>query len=372
VPDDNFEQALINLGHDDVLDDYITTSNVSGVTSLEIGNKNIRDLTGIEAFVKITDLRCAGNFIENLDLFANTQLEYLGLYKNELTSINISTCTELEYLELSYNNLTNIDISACTKLECLCISYNYLTNLDLSTNTKLVSISCTDNKLTNLDISPCIQLNTLDCAYNNLTNIDGSACEYLRNLYCYRNNLININLSNCVQLNTLFCSYNKLINLDLNTNSYLKKLRCNNNLLSSLNVKNGANSLISTFVATGNPSLQCIQVDNETDASSGVTPYDTWQKDAAAIYSEDCSSLGVDDEELAQDLKMYPNPVTESLSFESKIPIEKVEIYSILGLKVKEIDSDFNSISTSYLSRGIYLVRIYSEKGSTVRKLIKQ
>jgi len=31
VPDDNFEQALIDLGYDDVLDDYVLTANISGV-----------------------------------------------------------------------------------------------------------------------------------------------------------------------------------------------------------------------------------------------------------------------------------------------------------------------------------------------------
>jgi hypothetical protein len=29
VPDDNFEQALIDYGYDDVLDDYVLTSNIS-------------------------------------------------------------------------------------------------------------------------------------------------------------------------------------------------------------------------------------------------------------------------------------------------------------------------------------------------------
>jgi len=36
VPDDNFEQRLIVLGLDDVLDNYVLTSNISGVTHLDI------------------------------------------------------------------------------------------------------------------------------------------------------------------------------------------------------------------------------------------------------------------------------------------------------------------------------------------------
>jgi hypothetical protein len=37
VPDDNFEQALIDLGYDTALDDFVLTENISGVTLLNIG-----------------------------------------------------------------------------------------------------------------------------------------------------------------------------------------------------------------------------------------------------------------------------------------------------------------------------------------------
>jgi len=69
---------------------------------------------------------------------------------------------------------------------------------------------------------------------------------------------------------------------------------------------------------------------------------------------------------------LYPNPVYSTLSIESKLPLEKVEIYSILGQKMKEVNSDFSSISTENFSKGIYMIRIYSKKGTTTRKLIKQ
>ena len=37
VPDDNFEQTLIDLGYDDTLDDYVNTSSISGVKELRNG-----------------------------------------------------------------------------------------------------------------------------------------------------------------------------------------------------------------------------------------------------------------------------------------------------------------------------------------------
>mgnify|MGYP003328934510 CR=1 FL=1 len=34
VPDDNFEQALINLGYDNILDNYVATSSIDTITNL--------------------------------------------------------------------------------------------------------------------------------------------------------------------------------------------------------------------------------------------------------------------------------------------------------------------------------------------------
>jgi len=68
IPDQNFEQALIDLGHDDVIDGQVLTSNISGVEELYISNQNITDLTGIEDFTALTDLSCGGNELTNLDV----------------------------------------------------------------------------------------------------------------------------------------------------------------------------------------------------------------------------------------------------------------------------------------------------------------
>ena len=58
IPDQNFEQALIDLGHDDVIDGQLLTANISSVDSLDVSGyfdtttgqliSPINDLTGIE------------------------------------------------------------------------------------------------------------------------------------------------------------------------------------------------------------------------------------------------------------------------------------------------------------------------------------
>ena len=67
VPDDWFEQKLIDLGYDNVMDDYVQTSNISGVTSLNLVVENFNetpttDLTGIEDFISLTYLGISGVF----------------------------------------------------------------------------------------------------------------------------------------------------------------------------------------------------------------------------------------------------------------------------------------------------------------------
>ena len=50
IPDNNFEQALINLGYDNVLDNYVITSNISNIGYLDVSSQNISDMTGIHDF----------------------------------------------------------------------------------------------------------------------------------------------------------------------------------------------------------------------------------------------------------------------------------------------------------------------------------
>src|SRR5690606_7291391 len=90
VPDDNFEQVLIDLGYDDVLDDYVLTSNINSITSLDVSNKNIFDLMGIESFISLQYLDCSYNSLTSININQNYQLELLYCQGNQLNDINVS------------------------------------------------------------------------------------------------------------------------------------------------------------------------------------------------------------------------------------------------------------------------------------------
>ena len=89
IPDDAFEQALINLDLDDVFDDSVSTSAVDTVLTLYLSNNGISDLTGIKDFTQLTDLFCNGNEIIDLDLSNNSNLFELNCSNNLLSSLDV-------------------------------------------------------------------------------------------------------------------------------------------------------------------------------------------------------------------------------------------------------------------------------------------
>ena len=167
VPDDNFEQALINKGFDHVLDDSVTTVNINTVTSLSLWGRNISDLTGIEDFTALTYLQCVSNQLTSLDVSANTALIELACYDNKLTYLDVSANTVLEGLECSDNQLTSLDVSSNPLLFNLLCSNNQLTSLDVSDNIdSLTILYCEENQLTSLDVSANTALTDLKCKGN--------------------------------------------------------------------------------------------------------------------------------------------------------------------------------------------------------------
>ena len=127
VPDDNFENYLethtvwgmvVTMGDpnsmgDGTMNDYVPTTKINTITDLNIagnGSYNISDLTGIEDFIALDDLRCYSNQLTNLDLTTNTDLTFLDCSDNQLTILDVSNNSTLGILSCHSNQLTSLDI----------------------------------------------------------------------------------------------------------------------------------------------------------------------------------------------------------------------------------------------------------------------
>lgn len=243
IPDANFKAYLVgNAAINTNSDTEIQVSEGTVFTgTIDVNNMSISDLTGIEAFIALTELQCNNNSLSNLDLNTNTALTNLDCSSNSLSSLDISTNTAL------------------TSIKC---DNNSLNSLDVSTNTTLTYLDCKNNSFLSLDLSTNTALTTLDCSSNSLTNID-----------------VSLNTA----LITFACNGNTLTSLDVSSNTALGTLYCNTNSLNSLDVRNGNNSGINNFDATGNTSLSCISVSDVAYATSNWTNIDV-----GASFDTDC------------------------------------------------------------------------------------
>ncbi|MGB5417423.1 T9SS type A sorting domain-containing protein [Algibacter sp.] len=101
---------------------------------------------------------------------------------------------------------------------------------------------------------------------------------------------------------------------------------------------------------------------------------DIWVESYKTIfyYSDYNNQLSVKDKLLADAVRVYPNPATDFLTIDSKIPILGVEVYNILGEKIMDVRSNFNSIPLSNISNGIYIFKIQSENGVLIKRIINK
>ena len=76
--------------------------------------------------------------------------------------------------------------------------------------------------------------------------------------------------------------------------------------------------------------------------------------------------------EIDNAVQLYPNPVVDYLYLKSDVAIEKVTIYNLTGKVVKQIEQPGLSIDLSDFASGIYMLRVSSSQGETVKKFIKE
>ena len=330
VPDDNFEQALIDLGLDDVKDDYVLGANISSVEELDLSDLGIEDLIGIEGFHSLKDLNCSDNNLHSLDLRGNTDLGSLNAENNEIETINFSQNNSLWLLQLNGNNLSEIDLSHTESLIVLEVSGNSLENLDLSdinpwtldaTVNKFTCVTVNETQLDNINlVLSCITPDncwvfdpevefSLDCSQTGLKifvpddNFEQAlidlGLDYVLDDYVYQAaierieelRLENMQISDLTgiegfkELNTLILSNNSLASIDLSQNTRLQTLDCQNNQLTSLDI---SNHVYSSVTVTGNP-LSCIKVHKGQLLADSWAPGYWLTADEGVRYSVDCS-----------------------------------------------------------------------------------
>ena len=187
VPDKTFREYLLKQFDKDG-NGVLTPAERYAVTEIDVNDKNITSLKGIEFFPNLKKLNCGHNRLTSLDVSENTVLQELVCWENQLTSLDVSQNTALQEL-------------ACFE--------NKLTSLDVRQNPALQKLSCWDNRLTELDVSKNTELTYLKCSYNRLTELDVSQNTKLTELYFVSNKITSLQADNCTNLTVIFTGSNK-------------------------------------------------------------------------------------------------------------------------------------------------------------------
>lgn len=250
-PDETF-RSYVNKNFNTNGDDVLSSTELAAVTEINVYEKDISDLTGIEHFTALTSLDCTYNLLTSLDVSKNVLLTDLSCYNNQLTSLDVSKNVALTYLNCCDNLLTSLDVSKNTSLVYLNCGYNPLNSLNVSNNSSLEDLMCYDCNLASLDVSHNASLETLTCYNNQLTSLITGSISKLYWLDCKYNQLTSLDLRANTSLRTVSCYNNKLTKLDVSGLSSLSGVLCYNNQLTTLDVS-GCDINMANSSFYGNP-----------------------------------------------------------------------------------------------------------------------
>ncbi len=230
--------------------------------------------------------------------------------------------------------------------------------IDVSTNINLEVLRCGSNSLKVLDLSNNTKLRILDCAHNNLTELNLSQNLDLVYLGCGGFNYESNPETNVIN------------QLDLSNMEFLTHLYCQNIHLEHLNIKNGNNINLNNFRATGNNNLFCVEVDDDTSANNASEdPYNRWVVDDQIVFSLNCTTAGLFDQNLKNELIIYPNPASEFIYIDyPNKNYEQILLYDILGKLIKTTTID--PINITEIQKGFYELKIIFSNGDILNKKI--
>ena len=270
-----------------------------------------------------------------------------GLINGQILTSDALTVTELDFVNKGpypyVSNLSGLnDFSNLEILKVICSS-NTIINFANLTNLKKIYLDIP--VLPSFDTTPLSSLEELELE-NTFLDIPNREIREL-------------DFSNSPKFNYLFVK--DLTNLE------------------RINLRNNQASSVSIILDGGSNQNICIEVDNPSDATNNLPPYNSWSitwdgvNDYNNYYYSNICTLSIE-KFLNNNFKIYPNPTTEYVSIEQKetngVTLQSVQILDSSGKWIRSVKENFNQIDVSNLSEGMYLFVIQTDKGNKTEKII--
>ena len=171
----------------------------------------------------VTSLESNGQYIDNIDLSALTELRILTLKNASLTTIDLSYNNKLEKLDLSYNQLRRVDLRGPS-------SYFNKSNL--------TDINISNNQIDSLLYYTIYGVTKLNVSHNNLNKLDLKDADNLRMLDISNNKFTRLILNHSELIEDVNVANNELTEIGIPTVAPVKKLNISGNYFTLANMPN--------------------------------------------------------------------------------------------------------------------------------------
>ena len=264
IPDRNLRAAIAEaLGKGDTTVVAITIDEMKTLTTLRASDRDIKDLTGLELAVNLTELGIGWNPIT--DISPLTRLTKMrGIYFNDTQVSDLSPLAslyDLEVINASETRISSLDpLVGLTKLKKLDTVHSDITDLaPLAGLTELTRLRLYDCKAT--DISPLeglTKLTWLGLTHTSIMDLSPlSGLTDLKHLALSNTDISNISqLAGLVNLEALILNENRIVDVSsLASLRNLKNLQLHENNISDFSPLDGIRETIEIFTWFGNPAF---------------------------------------------------------------------------------------------------------------------
>ena len=143
---------------------------------IHIYNEDVYPLKSFEINLRNCDL------IGELDISDCTDMVFLDLYHNRLTSVRSKNMPSMRIFGVQDNLLESMDVSEMPSCQGIDAGMNRLKTIDVSHNPELVELYINDNSFTEIDLSHNPKLKYFYCHNNQMGELDTRSNPLLRHL----------------------------------------------------------------------------------------------------------------------------------------------------------------------------------------------
>lgn len=330
------------------------TVNFSDATALE--NIDITNSSGYMAILNVSNLSNLNTLKADIPNDLNSSNTHF-----DLQQIMAQNCTALTNLSINGNrDLKSLNLQNCSSIQTLNLGSN------LPGNSPFDNFS----ELNTLNINQCTALRDLGLTYTKVPNLELSQCPQLESIdFEYNSSLASINTSQNSMLKYVTLRSCPLVtNLDFSNSSILEGVGFYNmSGLTHVNIKNSSLEGCEFFGYGSNLTI-CVDPDQLTNLEAEY-PDISFTTNCPNTIKTQSSKL----DNMITNTNIFPNPVKDTFQIKSSDLVKNVKIVDGLGRLL--LDRNFNKkvfkIDISNYTKGIYIVKIKTEKTEISKKILK-